>query len=322
VPYATVYPELYNLRHRAINFTSLLRWDDEKRRAYTDFSFPLMNTWARRLRFYFDARDEHWNLAATFFAAGPPLGDLVLRRIAGGAMLHSVAGPRWSWTTGIEIAHRSFLNVPAAISAPQAPFFTSANSFRYSLGAERSLLRLPEHRFNMDSAIEGDLGRTFAQNLGAFGSARGSLDARWFPRATGDDYEMRGRLRAAATLGRVPFDELFQLGVERDNDLWLRGHAGTAGGRKGAAPLGRRYLLANWEIDKNVYANGLFTLKLGPFLDTGAIADSSGLFGSRLWLVDTGAQCKVRVLGSLTLVLLYGRDLRGGRNLFYGTVLR
>jgi hypothetical protein len=119
----------------------------------------------------------------------------------------------------------------------------------------------------------------------------------------------------------VPFDELFQLGIERDNDLWLRGHAGTSHGQKGAAPLGRRYFLANWETDKNVYGNGLVTVKLGPFVDTGAIADSSGWFGSRRWLWDTGAQCKIRVLGTMTVVLSYGRDLRGGHDVFYGTVM-
>ncbi len=104
---------------------------------------------------------------------------------------------------------------------------------------------------------------------------------------------------------------------------WASNATMTSGfGRKGAAPLGRRFFLANWEMDKNIYQNGFFTVKLGPFIDSGAVADSSGLFGSQGWLWDTGAQCKVRVLGSLTIVLSYGRDLRGGRNVFYGTVLR
>jgi len=133
---------------------------------------------------------------------------------------------------------------------------------------------------------------------------------------------MQTQVRAGATVGKATLDELFQLGIERDNDLWLRGHPGTLDGRKGAAPLGRRYFLANWETDKNVYQNGFFTVKVGPFLDSGAVADSSDLFGSQGWLWDTGAQCKVRVLGSLTIVLSYGRNVRGGRNVFYGTVLR
>jgi hypothetical protein len=318
-PYATVYPEIYNIGHRAINVTSLLRWDSEKRRAFGALSAPLFDNPARRAQIYFDARNENWNLSKTFFG-GAELGDLNLRRVAGGVELHSVTSARWSWSTGMEVASRSFRNLQGINTEAEKIFFTDARSFEYWLRADRSLLRVPERRFTLDGSAEGRIGRMFAQNLGAFGTARGALDAHWLPRATGDDYEMRTRLRAGTTAGRVPLDELFQLGVERDNDLWLRGHAGTIGGRKGAAPLGRRYLLANWELDKNIYSNGIFTVKLGPFLDSGRIADSSGLFGSREWLWDTGAQCKVRVLGSVTVVLIYGRDLRGGRNVFYGTV--
>jgi tetratricopeptide (TPR) repeat protein len=321
VPYATVYPEIYNIGHRAMNITSLLRWDSEKRRAFGALSTPVFDNPARRLQMYFDARHENWNLSNTFFG-GAALGDVNLRRIAGGVELHSVASARWSWSMGMEVASRLFRNLQGINTTAERTFFTDANSFGYWLRADRALLRVPERRFTLDASAEGGISRTFAQNLGASGAARGSLDARWLPRASGDDYENRTRLRAGATVGRVPLDELFQLGVERDNDLWLRGHAGTTGGRKGAAPLGRRYFLANWEMDKNVYSNGLFTVKLGPFLDTGRITDYSGLFGSRQWLWDTGAQCKVRVLGSITVVLIYGRDLRGGHNVFYGTALR
>jgi hypothetical protein len=181
---------------------------------------------------------------------------------------------------------------------------------------------VPERRFALDSSVEAKAGREFADSLGPFGTLRGSLRARWLPRATGDDYEMHMQIRAGSTAGKATLDELFQLGIERDNDLWLRGQAGTMDGRKGSAPLGRRYFLANWEMDKNIYGNGFFTVKLGPFLDNGAVADSSGLFGSRQWLWDSGVQCKVRILGSLTVLLSYGRDLRGGKGVFYGTVLR
>jgi tetratricopeptide (TPR) repeat protein len=321
LPYETVYPEYYNIGRRAINFTSLLRWDSEKRRASGDFVTPLMANPAVRLRVYFDGRNENWNLSNTFFAAGRPPTDLNLRRIAGGTELRSVVNGRWSWSTGIEVVHRSFRNLPLATSATGAPFFTDGTSLRYWLRLDRSLFRLPEHRLIIDSSAEAHLGRTFAAGLQSFGSARGSLHSRWLPQAKGDDYEMQATLRTGDTLGLVPFDELFQLGVERDDDLWLRGHTGTRDGRKGAAPLGRRYLLANWEMDKNVYANGFFTVKVGPFLDNGAIADSSGLFGSQRWLWDTGAQCKLGILGSIQVALIYGRDLRGGRNVFYGTVL-
>jgi len=322
LPYQTVYPEFYNLGHKAINFISLMRWDSQKRRYSGTLSAPLFHDPALRLATYFDARNENWNLSQTFFAAGVPLTDLNMRRVAGAVELRSVVNGHWSWNTGLEFAHRSFWNLEGHSSAAEQPFFTNSNSFAYWLGLERSLLRFPEHRFTLDSSAEARAGRDFNHVLGPFAAARGALRAHWLPRFTGDDYEMQAQVRAGGTFGKVPLDELFQLGLERDNDLWLRGQPGTTEGRKGAAPLGRRYLLTNFEIDKNIYRGAFFNVKLGPFLDNGAVADSSGLFGSQRWLWDAGAQCKIRILGSVTVVLSYGRDLRGGRNVFYGTVLR
>jgi hypothetical protein len=322
LPYATVYPELYNLRHEAINVTSLVRWDAQKRRAFVATSLPLYGDPSLRLRFFVDARNENWNLSQTFTGAVTPLTDVNLRRMAVGAQFHAVVTGRWSWSAGAEAANRTFRNISGATFSAQRPFFNGGNSLAGWMGAERTFVRIPERRFTLDSSAEARAGREFATGLGPFATTRGTLMAHWFPRAKGDDYEMRAQVRAGATAGKVSLDELFQLGVERDNDLWLRGHAGTTDGRKGAAPLGRRYFLANWEMDKNVYANGFFTLKIGPFLDNGAIADSSGLFGSRAWQWDSGLQCKVRILGGVTAVFSYGRNLRGGKGVFYGTVLR
>jgi hypothetical protein len=322
LPYSTIYPEFYNLGGDAVNLTSLARWDSEKRRVSLALSLPLYGDPRLRLRLYADARNENWNLAQTFFGVGAPLADLNMRRAAAGAELHSIVNGRWSWSAGAEMAHRNFRNLGGHTSPAERAFFTNATSVAAWLGVGRTLARVPERRFTLDSSAEGKAGREFANGLGPFATLRGSLRAHWLPRAKGDDYETQAQIRAGATAGKASLDELFELGVERDNDLWLRGHAGTLDGRKGAAPLGRRYFLANWELDKNTYQNGFFTVKFGPFVDTGAVADSSGLFGSRRWLWDAGVQSKVRVLGSLTIVLSYGRDLRGGRNVFYATVLR
>jgi hypothetical protein len=101
----------------------------------------------------------------------------------------------------------------------------------------------------------------------------------------------------------------------------MRAHVGTRDGRKGSAPLGRNYFLSNTEIDKNIYSNGLITLKLSPFLDSGKITDPTGTLGSPKWLWDTGAQAKVRVLG-VGMTFVYGKDLRTGNNAFYFTAGR
>jgi len=322
LPYATVYPESYNLGHDAVNVISLARWDSEKRRVTLAVSLPVYGDPSLRLRLYTDAGNENWNLTRTFFSAGTTLSDLNLRRVAAGAEFRSVVNGRWSWSGGAEVSRRNFRNLLGPLSSSERPFFTATTSFAGWLGAGRSLLRVPERRFTLDTSAELRAGREFANGLGPFASLRGSLLAHWLPQAQGDDYEMQTRIRTGGTAGKVTIDELFQLGIERDNDLWLRGHAGTTDGRKGTAPLGRRYFLANWEMDKNIYRNGFFTLKLGPFLDSGAVADSSGLFGSQRWLWDSGIQCKVQVFGSVTVLLSYGRDLRGGKGVFYGTVLR
>lgn len=133
---------------------------------------------------------------------------------------------------------------------------------------------------------------------------------------SGDDYAVEQHFRAGKIFGRVPFDELYMLGLERDNDLWMRAHIGTRDVRKGSAPLGRNYFLSNWEMDKNVYNNGRLGVKLSPFLDIGKSKDSLAGLGSREWLWDTGVHAKVRVLG-IGFVIVYGKDLRSGNNAFY-----
>src|SRR5690242_4120264 len=102
LPYATVYPEFYNLGHDAVNLTSLARWDSEKRRASLAISFPLYGDPRFRLRVYADARNENWNLSQTFFGAGSSLTDLNIRRAAAGAELRTIVNGRWSWSAGTE----------------------------------------------------------------------------------------------------------------------------------------------------------------------------------------------------------------------------
>lgn len=143
----------------------------------------------------------------------------------------------------------------------------------------------------------------------------------WDPKAEGDDYQTEVQVRGGGIAGSGPFDELFMLGLERDNDLWMRAHIGTRDGRKGSAPLGDRYFLMNSEVDKRVYGNGFLSVKLSPFLDTGKIAGPAGQLGSPGWLWDTGLQAKFRVLG-LGLNFTWGRDLLTGNNAFYFMAVR
>jgi tetratricopeptide (TPR) repeat protein len=321
LPYQTVYPELYNLRGKGLNWRSLVRWDDQKRRFSSEIAAPLGSDPTVRFRIYVDGRNENWNLTNTLLPFSPSSSGMNLQKAVAGAEIQMIPNGRWRWSTGVEYSYRTFQSV-AAIPAQAAPFFTNGSSLALRARAERSLIRVPESRFTLDGSAAGEVGTFFENPLGRYGRIEGSLAGHWFPRARGDDYELLAGVKGGETFGKVPFDELFSLGFERDNGLYLRGHPDLVHGQKGNGPLGRNYALANSELDKIVYHNGLFAVRAGPFLDTGRIYDPSGFFGARNWLWDTGLQTKIRVLGSFEFVLGYGKDLRTGRNSFFTKVSR
>lgn len=320
LPFQTVHPEFFNIRRRAINFESLIRWDAEKRRLWANLSGPFSGDAKWRYQLDLDLRDENWDVRDSFAGPAPLRGRLKLRKRAFAATATSFVNGRWDWSTGVELSHRDIRDVMAGAALTpellaQGFQLKHLGQFNYKLASA------PERRFTVATGASTQLARIWSQRSQVFAKLQGSLKARWFPQASGDDYEMQGRIRAGKTFGEIPFDELFILGVERDNDLWLRAHIGTRDGRKGSAPLGRDYFLSNWELDKNVYSNALISLKLGPFLDSGRITDSSPGLGSQKWLWDLGAQAKVRVLG-VGIAFSYGKDLRSGNNAFYVVMFR
>ena len=315
LPFQTIHPEFFNIRHRAINSLSLIRWDKEKQRLWTNLSGPLSKDPRWRYHLDLDLRNENWDLRET--SDGPPTARLNVARRVIGAGVTSFDNERTDWTVGVELSHREFRDViPGASLSPEL----LAQGFQLKQLAEINyeLVRVPERRLVVRSSASTQLARTWSAPSHAFAKVQSSVRLHWLPQATGDDYAMQHKIQAGKTFGEIPFDELFVLGVERDNDLWLRAHIGTRDGRKGSAPLGRNYLLSNWEFDKNVYSNGLVTLKFGPFLDNGKIFDSTSGLGSRKWLCDLGLQAKVRVVG-VGLRFSYGKDLRSGNNAFYVT---
>lgn len=320
-PYETLYPEWFNIHGSDVNFSSLLRWDPDKERVFASVSGPFDESPHWRYRVALDGRREYWNISNTFFASAAPVSDMQLEKVDGSAALEDVVNGRLHWDAGVDLSGRTYRNVhwsdPSA-----AQFFKNGLALELRSGLDGLLFDDPERRLTANGSISGQFGKLFDRGSGPFEQAETGLAIKWFPRAVGDDYAMSTQLRAGRSWGLVPFDDLFILGLERDNDLWLRAHIGTENGRKGSAPLGRNYVLVNWDDAKNIYHNAFFEVKLGPFLDAGKISDPTGDFGSRRWLVDTGLELKFKVLGSATVELFLGRDLRGGHTTFYGTTER
>lgn len=327
VAYQTIYPAYFNLGGSAINLMSLVRWDSQKRRLEGSLMGPLRQNPKWRYRMGFDLRNENWDIRNNL-ANGPPgvpgsstvVGSLNLRREAASAEITSFNSGRWGWSTGMEFSHRDYRNVvPGSTLTPS--LLLAGNQLKQLSDIHYDLWRAPERRFTVRTSATSELGRIWTGPAHIFAKVQGSASAHWLPKSQGDDYETRLQFRGGGIAGDVPFDELYMLGMERDNDLWMRAHVGTHDGRKGSAPLGRRYFLENAEFDKNVYSNGLITLKVSPFLDSGKITDATNGLGSLKWMWDTGVQAKVRVLG-VGAVFVYGKDLRTGNNAFYFSAAR
>ncbi|HUB28820.1 MAG TPA: hypothetical protein VL967_03945 [Terracidiphilus sp.] len=319
LPFQGVTPEYDNIHRQAINFTSLFRWDAQKRRINAELSAPFEHSAKYRFEFVTDLRNENWVLRNSFTGYAPPLAGLNLRRELGGFALTSFADERLHWSAGAELSHRDYRGVaPGNLLTPTQ--LSSGYQLKQITQLDSTILRVPERRFTVDAGISSQVARLWSQPRLTSDKLQGSIGWHWLPQAKGDDYAMRQRLRAGKTFGQVPFDELFELGLERDNDLPMHAHIGTRDGRKGSAPLGRDYFLQTWESDKNLYSNGLIALKLGPLLDIGRITDPGTALGSHQRLFDVGLQCKVRVF-STTVALSYGRDLRTGNNAFYAEPL-
>lgn len=300
LPYQTLYADFRDVAG-AGNWSNLLRWDAQKRRIMSSFSAPFRGDPKWRYTLYADARSETWNLEAP--------SDFRLARIEAGAALRSIPTGRFSWTMALTAASRHFRGAP----------FTGGFSAKYRAAAALRLLDLPEHRFTLDGTAAWDLARLFSAGGGLYSRGQAGLAARWLPQPRGRDYEINTRARAGKIIGPAPFDELFLIGVERDSELWLRGHSGTLSGKKGSAPIAASYFLSNTELDKQLFEYTLLRVSAGPFLDVARVQDFRHRF-SRSWFIDAGVQTKIALTGAMTLTVSYGRALRGGGHAIYAAI--
>lgn len=320
-PYETVYPAYYNIGGTATNIDSLLRWDSQKRRAWVSASAPLHDLPQWRGTLQLDVRDENWAIRNSFTGVAPVLGAFDLERQSASAFITGIPSGRVQWTAGAQLVHRSFHGVVRGIALTQA--LVAPGFSLKALGSIQSkVIDVPERRFTVLATGSSELAREWPTGGAAaphlFGKLQAGATAHWFPQAEGDRYEAQQRVRVGHIFQNAPIDELYLLGMERDTELWMRGHVGTRGGRKGSSPIADRYFLANSDFYRRVYSNGLITIKAGPLLDIARASALATDLASRRWYFDAGAQAKLTVLGT-SIVFTWGHDMRSGSNAFYGT---
>lgn len=318
LPYQTIYPNYFNIGGSATNFDSLLRWDAQKRRVWLSLSGPVRYLPQWRWQVAADGRDENWVIRNSFTGSAPALGSFKLKREVASATVTSIYSGRFAWTSGAEFSHRTYSDVVEGSAL--TPILTSPGyELKYLASVNSELLDVPEHRLTVNAAASSEFARLWSSPARLFEKAQGGVNVRWLPQAEGEKYEFSQRVRGGGIAGSAPVDETWMIGVERDTDLWLRGHIGTRDGRKGSSPMADRFILSNTDFYRSVWGNGLISVKAGPLLDIAKVAAPNAGLATRQWLVDAGAEIKLTVLGT-GVVLTYGRDLRSGNNAFYGAV--
>lgn len=315
LPFESVLPEAYNLRGTAYNVRSLVRWDDRRRRAYASVSGPIAGNPAWRMRFEIDGRDEQWEISRALRQPQDAPVAFRMKTVRAALGVGSSIGGRWKWQTAVEADSRHYEGQPTDAPA----LFAEGPGVGQTLRLENRTLILPERRFALTTFGTARWGRILAAGGSRYASAGGGLEFNWFPQSRGSAVEIAGRFSAARSSGGLPFDRLYSLGRERDNDLALRGHGGTRDGRKGAGPLGPDYVLLNLEVNREIYRRSRWKLVLAPLVDVGRTFDARGLLGSGAWQWDTGVQLKAVLFERVGLVLCYGKSLRTGENTFFGT---
>ncbi|MGD0942013.1 MAG: hypothetical protein ABR905_20150 [Terracidiphilus sp.] len=318
--YDTVYPSYFNIRRSAANLESLVRWDAQKRRVWLSYSAPLRSLPQWRIQLATDERNENWSIRQSFTGAAPVLGSLNLESEKLVGSLTSLQSGRLQWSIGSELSHRGCRDV--LYGPGLTPALTLAGfQLKQLASVQTKIFDLPERRFALSAGAGSEFGRIWSTSPQLFEELQGFTFADWYPEARGDEWEMQARVRAGGTLGKAPFDELYMLGMERDNDLWLRGEIGTRDGRKGSSPLGTSYFLSNLDLQRRLYDNGLFKLKVGPLFDVGRVSAPMAYSANNRWIFNAGAEARINVLGT-NLVFSYGRDLNAGTNAFFGSVIR
>ena len=313
----TIHPEFYNLDNHGTHLLSTFRWDQENLRASATVSFPFKSKAATHVLIYADLRKEEWDLSQSVEGALFADEFLEMSWTKAAVELNSQAGSRWEWFNGASLSKVDFSGSPEALKSDS--LFSTGWSIEYFAGIEADLIRIPQKRLMVNASTRLSVAKKFGVDPFRFAKLEGVVSTKWFPQSKGDDLLTQLQLRVGKGYGDIPFEELYVLGVEKDSNLWMRGHNGLKEKRKGSNPIGSEYALMNFEIDKILYEHSLFQWKLSPFLDFGGIRDSNEIFGSNEWLIDAGMQSKLRVLSNFSLVLTYGKNLRTGANTFYFT---
>jgi len=281
LPFQSVNPTFSNIDGKGTNLKSAFRWDPNKKRAFVHLEKPMAGDPKWTFQTYVEGRDENWASES---------GGFRMRKVEAAAEVRAVPSGRWSWTSGAAISSRRTATEQGI-------------ELKYSGSVTRTLVRNPDNDLRVDSLIRTDSGKLFQDSPLRFATLVNATSLRW--RSITSD------IKLGWTIGQSPFDEYFMIGLDRDSNLWLRAHTATIDGRKNASNMSRSFFITNSDYQKPVLNSAWFRLSAGPFVDTGKSSISSH------WIVDTGVELRLNILGSVGFNVSYGRSITGGHHALF-----
>lgn len=305
LPYRTIFVEHDNGGGNASSLHAIARWDPYRRRANVVYSRPLVGEARYRWRVFGDAREERWDLTRRI--ADSP--NFRLQKLEAGAGFDSVVNGSFRWGAEAAAVVRSFRG-----ETPDSVRMPDARGARTDVNFDWTPLYFPARRIAVTTEARVGLGSIADEQGTLYARTDAAAQLRW---SSGENWNFQTRLSAGALPGKAPFDELYILGVERDNELVYRGLRNDADGRKGSAPVGDRFWLSSTDLTRRLARFTLAEIHAGPFFDAGVIKDSRGRFGDPRTRLAAGVQLELRLFGAFGVKLLYGRDLRTGQDLFF-----
>jgi tetratricopeptide (TPR) repeat protein len=319
LPVETTYLDLWDIAYSGISWRSNFRWDDDRRRLQGELIVPLPMSSLPIIEFRDTWRSERWNLGPSIRAAFEPEATFDYKVNSVGVDLKLTPAHQVEIDLGLEYRNRDATGSIAVLGMDER------NSGTLDAGL---VFHTVDGRYKNQLRVHGFLARESL--LGDFSFSGGSVEIANRFHITEDtrtvfDWSVTG----GTSRGDLPVDHYFILGLTSLTDYRLRGHVASDGGRYGKAPMGTDFVLLNTDIERRLLRVPLFNTLSIPFIEVKALAffdsaktfDRQRVFRQGEWLNDVGAGLRFETPTS-AFTVLYGRDINGGENNFYGYVER
>ena len=269
------------------------RWDPHRKRARTVAEVPFLSSSSDALHLGFDFREETWRHT-------PSANEFLFQTEEVFVDYEYLMRNRRSFSLRAGYGHRFFRQQ----NFPHSPHLLQLG-FKWDqlVGLNRADTAQLHWttRFDTLSGITGE--KSQAQQISS--AARLNLPL---------DDPSRARLgislRAGLSSRDLPIVDYFVLGVGQDQPLPLRAHPTVERGHKGHGPMGRNYLLANFELHRRLLRWRFTEIGGLAFSDTAFVSGRPFESAAPLWFQDIGCGLRLRALGHNLAQVLFGLDLR------------